>query len=114
MAFIHRALTVAILVSTSAIAQAQPSGPDWSQAKQIDVTMTNFAFTPDSFDLNVGVPYRIHFVNNGSSDHNFTSPEFFAHADIMPDDAGKLHDGRIEVPEGETVDVRVIPEMPGA
>ncbi len=113
MTVLYRALIIIALTSLSLMAQAQSSGPDWTQAKEIDITMTNFAFVPDSLDLTTGVAYHLHFVNSGSSDHNFTSPKLFDRANIMPADAGKLHDGIIEVPTGGTIDVRLISEMPG-
>ncbi len=65
MTVLYRALIIIALTSLSLMAQAQSSGPDWTQAKEIDVTMTNFAFVPDSLDLTAGVANHSHFVNSG-------------------------------------------------
>ena len=87
--------------------------PDWSKAQSVEVTLTNYAFSPQSLHLKRGMPYRLHFVNNGSKSHNFTSEKFFAAVTIVPEDRGKVMDGKVELAEGQSANVRVIPVTPG-
>jgi len=46
--------------------------------KEIDVALSNFAFTPDALTLKANTPYRLHLVNSGGSGHNFAAADFFA------------------------------------
>jgi uncharacterized cupredoxin-like copper-binding protein len=99
----------------SGAAVAEPaSSANWQKAQVVEVVMTNYAFTPKSFRLRRGVPYRLHFVNNGSSGHDFTAPEFFSAVLIAPDDRAKVDGDEIEVAEGQAVDLKIVPERPGA
>ena len=82
--------------------------------KEVGIVMTNFAFTPDTVQFEVGVPYRLHFTNNGSNDHSFSDSQLFASATIAAEDAGKIHDGTVEVPEGQIVDIRFVATKPGS
>ncbi|MBI3675008.1 MAG: cupredoxin domain-containing protein [Proteobacteria bacterium] len=87
--------------------------PDWSKAQTVEVTLTNYAFSPQSLHLRRGMPYRLHFVNNGSKSHNFDSDKFFAAVTIVPEDRAKVTDGKVELEEGQSTDVRLIPVTPG-
>lgn len=99
----------------SGAAVAQPAASvDWQKAQVVEVVMTNYAFTPKSLRLRRGVPYRLHFVNSGSSGHDFTSPEFFSAVLVAPDDRAKVDGDEIEVAEGQAVDVKILPERSGA
>ena len=75
--------------------------------------MTNFSFMPKALQLRRNTPYRLHFVNNGSSDHSFDAPELFGAMMTAPDDRWKIKGGTVEVAEGKTVDVMVVPLAPG-
>lgn len=110
----HIALGLAFLFSAILAVQAQSATPDWSKAKEVGIVMTNFAFTPDTVQFEIGVPYRLHFTNNGSSDHSFSDSQLFASATIAAEDAGKIHDGTVEVPEGQIVDIRFVATKPGS
>lgn len=94
-------------------AQAQPLTPDWSQAEEIDIVMTNYEFMPNEFQLQANTPYLLHLTNDGSKGHNFSAKELFAEAMIAEGDIDKIDDGKIEVKKGESVDVLFIPVEPG-
>lgn len=98
---------------TAAAAAAAPlfaaPGPDWDHARQIDVELSNFDFTPKTLTLRHGQPYRLRLVNRGSGGHNFSAPAFFKAATIAPDDAAAVAKGAIELAKGESRDVRLIP-----
>jgi plastocyanin len=103
-------LCLAVVASglcASASAATRPSA--WDKARRVNIVLSNFAFTPEVLQLNRGQAYRLHFVNQGSSGHNFSAPEFFAAAQINPADAGAVPGGKIELGKGESRDVRLIP-----
>lgn len=82
--------------------------PDWSKAETVQIVMTEYAFSPQSLHLKHGVPYRLHFVNNGARGHDFSSAAFFAAVSIVPDDQAKVVDGAVDVEDGQATDVRVV------
>jgi plastocyanin len=83
-------------------------------AAPISVTLTDYAFTPDTLDLKAGVTYQMHFVNSGSKDHNFDAPEFFAASKVAPEDEAKVKKGLVALKDGQSVDVTVTPDKPGS
>jgi uncharacterized cupredoxin-like copper-binding protein len=82
-------------------------------AAPISITLTDYAFTPDTLDLKAGVTYQMHFVNSGTKDHNFDAPEFFAAAKIAPEDEAKVEKGLVALDGGQSVDITVTPDKPG-
>ena len=65
-------------------------------------------FTPSTIHLHAGQPVTLHLANTSSGGHNFSAPQFFAASQITSG-AGSIHDGTIEVPEGQTVSVQLTP-----
>lgn len=107
----HRMLALPAICLSGLLAAALAAAAD--EAQTVQVTMTNFAFAPKSLHLKHDVTYRLHFVNSGSSGHNFNSPEFFAAVSVAPQDQAKVSDGKVEVDEGEAVDVTLTPRKAG-
>jgi len=103
------ALGLALAVAVSASAQS----PDWSQAQQVSVELSNFKFTPATLTLKHGTPYRLHLSNTSSGGHNFAAKEFFAASTVMPADAAKLKGGAIDLKAGESADIHVAPLQAG-
>jgi uncharacterized cupredoxin-like copper-binding protein len=99
-------LAAALLFAAPAFAQ--------TAAQEVDVALSNFAFTPDALTLKAGTAYRLHLVNDGTSGHNFSAKDFFAAASVAPADASKVKDGAIEVPKKSSVDVTVTPSRAGS
>jgi plastocyanin len=89
-----------VLLAPAGRALAQPAEP-------VNVSLTNYAFTPDTLALKAGAPYRLHFTNTESKDHNFSAPQFFAASQVAPEDQAKIKSGAIEVGGGQMVDVTV-------
>ena len=79
----------------------------------LTVTLTDYAFTPGTLDLKSGTAYQLHFVNSGSKDHNFSAPEFFAAAQIAPDDQAKVAKGAVGLGAGQAVDIAVTASSAG-
>ena len=101
-------IAACLLIAASAF-----GGAAAQSATPITISLTNYAFTPSMLNLNAGTPYRLHFTNGGSKDHNFTAPDFFAAAEINPSDKSKIEDGRVELESGQAIDVTLTPERAG-
>ena len=103
--FASAIVLLAIPLASGALAQT---------AAPISITLTDYAFTPGTLDLKAGVTYQLHFINSGSKDHNFDAPEFFAASKIAPEDEAKVKKGLVALGGGQSVDVTVTPDKPGA
>jgi plastocyanin len=104
-----KALLAGGLVVAGIIPAAASADPDFTNARQVNIELSNFDFTPKTLTLQAGKPYRLHLTNTGSGGHNFSSPAFFRAATIAPEDATAVVKGGIDLKKGETRDVRVIP-----
>jgi len=91
--------------SASASAQNAP--------ETLTVTLSSYAFAPDSITLRAGVPVRLHLVNSADKGHSFSAPEFFAAASVAPADQSKVENGEVEVDPGQSVDLSVTPARAG-
>ena len=83
--------------------------PAWDQAEQVNIELSNFAFSPAALHLHQGRVYRLHFVNKGSGGHNYAARTFFSAAQIDPSDLAIVQKGTIELGKGEARDVRLVP-----
>ena len=79
----------------------------------INISLTNYAFTPNAITLKMGTTYHLHFINSGSKDHNFSAPEFFAASAVAPEDEAKVKKGLVGLESGQSVDVTVTPSRAG-
>lgn len=77
-----------------------------SQGRSVEVSLSNFDFTPNTIHLRAGEPVVLHLVNSGRGGHNFAAPEFFAAASGV---SGPVTSGKVEVGGHRAVDVRVTP-----
>jgi uncharacterized cupredoxin-like copper-binding protein len=90
------------------------SGNAWAQADApINITLSNYAFTPGAITLNSGTAYHFHFTNSGTKDHDFSAPEFFAASQVAPEDQAKLQKGLVALESGQSIDLTVTPGRPG-
>jgi plastocyanin len=97
-----------------AIALLSPVGGAWAQTPTpITVTLTDYAFTPGALDMKEGIAYQMHFINNGSKDHSFSAPGFFAASQVAPEDMAKVKNGIVELGSGQSADVTVTPGPAG-
>lgn len=58
-------------------AEARAASVDWSQARTLPVTLTEYRFEPSRLVFLQGQPYRLHLENRGSRTHTFTAVRFF-------------------------------------
>jgi plastocyanin len=85
------------------------TGPAAQSAETINISLSDYAFAPAALELKAGTAYHLHFTNAGSKDHDFTAPEFFAAAQVAPDDQAKIRRGKVAVDKGLEVDVTITP-----
>ena len=81
--------------------------------QQIDVTLSNFSFTPNMLQLQRNMPYTLHLMNTASGGHSFSAPALFSASAVAPEDSGKIANGRIDVPAGQAVDIHLTPMTAG-
>ena len=103
----------AILPALPALLLASMGGALAQADNSINITLTNYAFTPSALSLTTGTTYHLHFVNNGSKDHNFSAPEFFAASEIAPEDQAKVEKGLVTLESGQSADITLTPNRSG-
>ena len=100
-------LAIALALGTASSLSAQV---DYSSGPVVEVDLSSFKFTPTKVELKAGQPNTLTLVNKSSGGHNFSASEFFAAADVAPQDAGRIKKGAVEVGKGETVAIHLVPK----
>jgi uncharacterized cupredoxin-like copper-binding protein len=103
------ALLTACASSHSIEPRLAPASVNFSGAAQQRVELANFDFNPHELHLRAGRPYTLVLANVGSGGHDFAAPEFFAAAQVRPDEAALVGPGKIEVAGGATREVHLVP-----
>jgi plastocyanin len=98
----HLRLCLAVLL----VAFAAPVS---GQSTIVRVDLTNFRFTPAQLEMKANVPTMLELRNQSSGGHSFAAPAFFAAAHVAPASAGRIRDGRVEVPAHGTVRLALTP-----
>jgi len=94
----------------SPIAPVAPSHAAEPSPQRIDITLTNFSFTPSEIRLKAGEPVRLRFSNNASGGHDFTAKEFFAAATMDSAVRKRLgKKGRLSLKGGASADIMLTP-----
>ena len=91
---------------------------DWDAAETVTIALSEFAFTPNDIVLEAGKPYIIEVVNEGTVKHEFTAGAFFRtvaqrKAETAESEVKVPYFTEIEVFAGKTVDLYLIPLIPG-
>ncbi len=81
---------VALLVLAAAPCRAQTAEP----ATLVQVTLSNFKFTPSTITLQHGQPYVLHIVNTSGGGHSFEAEAFFDAATVDAADSAPDQEGR--------------------
>jgi uncharacterized cupredoxin-like copper-binding protein len=89
--------------------QLAPASIDFAGATEQRVDLANFDFTPREIHLRAGRPYDLVLADVSSGGHDFAAPEFFAAAQIRPDEAALVAEGEVDVPGGATRHVHLVP-----
>ncbi|HEV2569408.1 MAG TPA: cupredoxin domain-containing protein [Sphingomonas sp.] len=96
------------------IAAAAAAPPDWGTAREVEVRLSSFAFTPPRIELNRGEAVRLELVNDLHATRSFHAPRFFAVADMPSADRSKVRDGSVRLRPGQRTTVRLVaPPSPG-
>jgi uncharacterized cupredoxin-like copper-binding protein len=95
-----RKLAILSLLALPAVTAAQPA------ATTVEITLSNFDFTPNAIHLHAGQPVVLHLVNSAHGGHNFAAPEFFAAATGV---SGPVEGGKVELHGNQSVDIHVTP-----
>jgi len=110
--FVRPFVLAALLTPTGVMNEAWAQ-TDNATGNLINISLTNYAFTPGALNLKTGTTYHLHFINSGSKDHNFSAPEFFAASAVAPEDEAKVKKGLVSLESGQSVDVTVTPSRAG-
>jgi len=108
-----RPFVLAALLTPASIMNEAWAQTDNATGNLINISLTNYAFTPGALNLKTGTTYHLHFINSGSKDHNFSAPEFFAASAVAPEDEAKVKKGLVSLESGQSVDVTVTPSRAG-
>src|SRR5271165_219710 len=107
----HKVAALFLAIAASAPAAAWSQSVRAPEIAAITIRLSSFAFSPEQVRQRAGVPIRLHLVNESDGGHNFCAPEFFAAGSVT---SGSVPlDGTVEVSGGRTVDITVVPRMPG-
>jgi len=98
-------------------AAARLADVDWSTAEQVEVDLSDYAFSPANVVLRQGQPYQLHLVNRSAGEeHTFSAPDFFRSVDLRPGaaaDQALAAGGEVVLAEGETADLYLVPLQAG-
>jgi len=103
-------LVLALLALTSS-ARAAP--PDWGTAREIEVRLSSFAYTPGKIELDRGEPVRLVLINDQKGSRSFGARRFFAAAQVAPSDQSRVRGGVVRLRPGERTSVRLVAPGPG-
>ncbi len=106
-------MTIAVAAcSARRTAVLPPTDESVSTGVVVTVHLSNFAFDPSLIRLRSGVPVRLRLVNDSNEGHSFSAPGFFT-ASLFPPGAAAPLGGTIEVRAHQTVELTVVPRLPG-
>jgi uncharacterized cupredoxin-like copper-binding protein len=106
----YRAAIAGLLLIVATDASAADAPP---ARQDVQIMMSNFSFAPEMLRLQRNTTYVLHLKNDASGGHAFSSPGLFAAVMVAPEDRGKIIEGKVEVPAGQTVDIVVTPMNAG-
>jgi plastocyanin len=102
------ALVLSGAFAVAGAAFAQPA------AQVIKIDLSEYKYSPMEIDLKAGQSYVFHITNSGSKGHDLSAKAFFATVALAPGSAAKVKDGDVDLDQGESVDVTLTPQKPGA
>ena len=104
----------ALVLISAVLGFSWPAGKaaaaDWSQAHTVTLIMHDYSFVPSRLVFRVGIPYRLHVVNNSKDLHELTAPAFFK-AVTLGNPKALTPDLAVE--PGETRDLYFLAAQPG-
>ena len=101
-----RALLLPVLLFLPVPALA---APEWRQARDVELRISNFDFTPAAINLRAGEPIRLRLVNISPTTHSFDADAFFARAQLRSREARIVADGKVVVPANDVREILLVP-----
>lgn len=80
---------------------------------QVNVTLSDYQFSPDHLTLEHAVHYRFHLENHGKETHEFTAPTFFGTVQLDNPAALNREHTEVVMQPGESKDIFLTPGAPG-
>jgi plastocyanin len=114
-----RITIIVLLVIALAACSGKPTGTvqraatPLADGETITVRLSSFAFDPEQIRLKAGVPVRLRLVNESDGGHNFSAPTFFAASSFLTE-SSVPSEGTVEVDSHQTVEIALVPVVPGA
>ncbi len=112
--------TVAPAAAEQYVANASEfvSAADWDAAEKMTIELNEMSFTPNDIIMEAGKPYIVTLTNIGAVKHEFTASEFFRtvatrKAETAESEVKVPFFTEIEVFAGKSVDLYLIPLIPG-
>jgi uncharacterized cupredoxin-like copper-binding protein len=106
----HLRLFLLLASAVAATTGASGQAPDWVHAARVDVTLSNFSYSPSAIHLRAGQPVVLHLVNSASGGHDFTAERFFAAASVRPQDRGSISQGSVQLSAHQSRDIMLVPK----
>jgi uncharacterized cupredoxin-like copper-binding protein len=105
-------------VALVANSQGIVASADWTQAQQIDIRLSSFAFSPPNLTLARDQPYKIHLVNSSGNTHTFSSNDLFGAIALRNVQRGSgsqasIQGNGISLARDEQADLYLVPVKPG-
>jgi plastocyanin len=113
MGNIAYASVIALAALSSAPSKHERTTVLVNDAETVTVQLSNFAFEPAYLRLKAGVPVRLRLINDSNGGHDFSAPAFFAASSFPPGTAAPPN-GEVAVGSHKTVDITIVPRVPGA
>lgn len=101
-------MRTAVALFASLLTAAAPP-PEWRQAREIEVRLSNFDIAPGEIELRAGEPVRLRLINNGQSTYVVDGDELFAAGTVRSRDARHIVGGKVTVPAGEIAEISLVP-----
>lgn len=98
-----------LLPALLALASSASAAPEWRQARDVEVRLSNFDFAPAAIRLRAGEPVRLRLVNTSPTTHSFDADAFFARARLRARDDHALRSGKVIVPGNDVREVVLVP-----
>lgn len=89
-----------------------PAAAPTNDSETTTVRLSTFAFDPNNIRLKADAVVRLRIVNESDGGHNFSAPALFAASSFLPSSTVPSK-GEIEIAPHETVDVALVPHVPG-
>ena len=92
-----------------ALAAPALAAPEWRQARDLEVRLSNYDMQPATITLRAGEPVRLRLVNVSPTAHSFNADAFFARAQLRGRERRLVSGGKVIVPANDVREVMLVP-----